>query len=158
MKAYQFPTYEIPAILNNQRFLEAWLQWIEHLKEKQTKPTSLALKLQLKKLSKMELWRAVQCIEYSIEHNYQGLWEPKESNGNGCVFNRQITKTVSFNSNPKQPPTASEGAYKELVRAFKAPDWQNRRQSILGLFNQLNRVEVASLPFDERKIIMEWIK
>lgn len=155
-KQYSFPSYEIPAILNNQRFLEAWLQWIEHLKEKRTKPTSLALKLQLKKLSKMELWRAIQCIEYSIEHNYQGLWEPKESNG--CVFSRQITKTVSFNSGPKQPTTDSQGAYEGLIRAFKAPNWQDRKESIIALFNRLDSVSVASLPYNERKIIMGWVK
>lgn len=160
MKPYQFPSYDLPEKLDTPRFKEAWSLWIEHLKEKRSKPTSLALKLQLKKLSKMEPWRAVQCIEYSIEHNYQGLWEPKESNG--CVFSRQMTKTVTFKSpfiQPIQSETESQQCYEKIMAIFRHKRWQEtHRQEVVELFNHLNRVELVSLPFNERKIIMEWVK
>lgn len=71
-------SYEIPLELNIPEFVRVWEKWLSHLKEKGCPPTSHALELQLRKLSAFgRVKRAIDCVEYSIEHNYQGLYKPK---------------------------------------------------------------------------------
>lgn len=53
-----------------------WVKWLEHLKDKRKPPTAHAQELQLAKLEKMGLERALAAIKFSIEGSYQGLFEP----------------------------------------------------------------------------------
>jgi hypothetical protein len=72
---------DLPDVLNNDVFLEAWADWVRHRSEirKPLKPTTI--KKQLKKLAAMGVVRAVAAIEHSIANGYQGLFEPKTPPG-----------------------------------------------------------------------------
>ena len=66
---------EVPTSLNKPEFLDAWKDWQGHLQEKKSRPTNSALKKQLAKCEKIGVVRAIKMINYSIERNYQGLFE-----------------------------------------------------------------------------------
>lgn len=65
-----------PEILNTDEFKSAWNRWHDHLKQKRKPATIHARDLQLHTLSKMGVERAIETINHSIEHNWQGLYEP----------------------------------------------------------------------------------
>jgi hypothetical protein len=69
----------VPLVLaGSSDFMVWWEKWLEHLKAKGKPPTSHAMDIQLTRLDKMGLERAVECIKGSIEHNWQGLYEMKD--------------------------------------------------------------------------------
>ena len=61
-------------------FINAWIDWNTHLKQKRHTPTKLAAKRQLAKCAKMGLAEAIAMIEHSITGGYQGMYAP---NGGG---------------------------------------------------------------------------
>jgi hypothetical protein len=65
----------IPVNLQTPEFDAAWEDWLRHLTEKRKKPTSLAIERQLKKLSDMGPQRAIAALEYSMEKNWQSIFE-----------------------------------------------------------------------------------
>lgn len=67
---------EFPEALNCDVFKEVWDRWHQHLKEKRKPATVNARVLQLGKLESMGLERAIAAINHSIEHNWQGIYEP----------------------------------------------------------------------------------
>lgn len=69
------PKFEIPLLLQTEGFISAWAEWLEHLKQKKSKPTSLALKRQLSKLESMGERKAIETINNCIEKNWQGIYE-----------------------------------------------------------------------------------
>jgi len=56
-------------------FEKAWSDWVLHRKEKKHTLTSSTASKQLKMLGKLGEFRAIQAIENSILHGYQGLFE-----------------------------------------------------------------------------------
>jgi hypothetical protein len=62
---------EYPA-LNNDRFVEAWADWLGYRAEKQKKPSALAARRQLKFLSEQP--DPVACIENSIRNDWVGIF------------------------------------------------------------------------------------
>jgi hypothetical protein len=68
--------FPIPAVLNRKDFVKIWENWLEHLKQKRKQPTILAGEMQLKKLESMGIERAMAALKFSIEGNYQGIFEP----------------------------------------------------------------------------------
>lgn len=75
----QSSPFEIPENLKDNKFLGLWTKWLEHLKQKRKTPTILAGEMQLNKLSKMGLERAIAALENSISSNYQGVFEANGS-------------------------------------------------------------------------------
>ena len=74
------PDSPFPPTLDTPEFHDMWAQWVQHRKEiKHTlKPTMVTM--QLKKLEKMGLDRAIDALENSISQGYQGIFEPKGRN------------------------------------------------------------------------------
>jgi hypothetical protein len=72
----------IPLLLQTPAFLEAWGRWLDHLKQKHKPPTTHAVDLQLKKCEGWGEVRSVKALNYSIEKNWQGIYEQHE-NTNG---------------------------------------------------------------------------
>jgi len=68
--------FPIPVSLNRKDFVKIWENWLEHLKQKRKQPTILAGEMQLKKLESMGIERAMTALKFSIEGNYQGIFEP----------------------------------------------------------------------------------
>ena len=68
--------FELHPELNNSDFISAWNKWHEHLKQKRKPATVHARDLQLAKLSKLGSKKAIDAINHSIEHNWQGIFEP----------------------------------------------------------------------------------
>lgn len=68
---------EIPESLNQESFFTAWSEWKQHLIEKKIKTTPSAFKKQLSKLEAFGLDKALFTLDYAIEHNWQGIFEPK---------------------------------------------------------------------------------
>jgi hypothetical protein len=56
-------------------FKAAWNNWLEHLKQKRKTPSLHSRDLQLASLAKLGHARAIETINNSIEHNWQGLYE-----------------------------------------------------------------------------------
>jgi hypothetical protein len=71
----------IPDGLNTEAFKEAWGRWHEHLKSKRKPATPHARELQLKKLSSIGETRAVAALNFSIEKNWQGIYEESRTGG-----------------------------------------------------------------------------
>ena len=86
-KRKETPPIEIPQTLKTPEFQKAWTTWLEHLRQKNTKPTELAKTLQLKKLAGIGNLRAVAAIYHSITQSWQGIYEPK--NDESIKTNRQ---------------------------------------------------------------------
>jgi biotin operon repressor len=70
----------IPESLNSEPFRNAWGEWLEYRRQRKQSLTSATIGKQLKKLAAWGPVVAVQSIEQSIEHGWQGLFELK-SNG-----------------------------------------------------------------------------
>ena len=108
---------EHPALPENLRrddFEKSWGEWTGHLKEKKSKPTPSALQKQIAFCSTIGATRAIIAINHSIEHNWQGIYEPKENqNGNGtppvkptkCEFDKSIDRLTAKIMNPKPNTT-----------------------------------------------------
>lgn len=58
----------------------------------------------------------------------------------------------------KRALTDSEASYEALMKLFKEQNWQSKKNEAVTLYQKLDMVAIASLPFDERKIIMGWVK
>jgi len=68
---------KIPKVLaDSVEFCLWWKKWLEHLTAKRSKPSPHAQQLQLAKLEKMGLERAMKAIEHSITSNWKGIYEP----------------------------------------------------------------------------------
>lgn len=67
---------DIPLLLNTPEFIEAWEMWAQHRKEIRHSLTPTTIVLQLRKLEKFGVDRAIKSIYNSIEGGYQGLFEP----------------------------------------------------------------------------------
>lgn len=67
--------FELHPDLNNDDFKASWGKWHEHLKQKRKPATVHARDLQLSKLGKMGSQRAIETINYCIEHNWQGIYD-----------------------------------------------------------------------------------
>jgi uncharacterized protein YdaU (DUF1376 family) len=81
------PEIVIPATLAaSPEFVSAWGLWSAHLKSKRKPSTPQATRMQLKKLEGMGLARAVEAINYSIEKNWQGIYEEKNQPGGAAVI------------------------------------------------------------------------
>lgn len=78
-KAVEFVTPEI--YKDSTEFNGWWNKWMEHLRDKRKPPTAHAQELQLDRLGKMGLQRALSTIRHSIECGYQGLYEPGSQPG-----------------------------------------------------------------------------
>ena len=72
-----------PALKASEQFLEWWGKWLQHLKSKRKSPSVHAQDLQLFKLNGMGIERAVLALKHSIEHNWQGIYEPSGNDGGG---------------------------------------------------------------------------
>jgi hypothetical protein len=70
----------IPLLLQTPAFLEAWERWLDHLRQKHKPPTTHATDLQLKKCESWGEKRAITALNYSIEKNWQGIYE-EHTNG-----------------------------------------------------------------------------
>jgi len=67
-----------PCLEANEEFVAAWQKWIAHVKAVNRKVTPYALELQLQKCEKWGPVWAATVIRHSIEHNWKGLFAPKE--------------------------------------------------------------------------------
>jgi hypothetical protein len=109
------PSWEIPSGLET-----AWSEWIRYRREDKKIPvTHRAGEMQLKKLNAWGTKRAIAAIENSIAGQYQGLFEPRESD------NRRPAQVSSSRYVPPARPTHKlepinlEGA--ELLRNWRPP-------------------------------------
>jgi len=75
----QINTPPLPPSLDNERFREAWRDWIDHLIQKRKKPSLKAVELQVKKCAASD--DPVGLIEHSIANNWQGLFPPDKKPG-----------------------------------------------------------------------------
>ena len=90
-----FPSpFPIPSSLNRKDFVKIWENWLEHLKQKRKQPTILAGEMQLKKLESMGIERAMAALKFSIEGNYQGIFEPNPRQQN-TEQHKPISKMTS---------------------------------------------------------------
>lgn len=55
------------------------------------------------------------------------------------------------------PKTQSDIAFSQLIQLFSG-DWKAEKEKVINFYKQLDKIGVASLPFEERKIITEWMK
>ena len=69
----------IPAALDSENFRAAWSLWLAHLKAKKKPPTIHAQDLQLGKLAKMGIPKAIETLHRCIEKNWQGIYEQNEN-------------------------------------------------------------------------------
>jgi len=81
------PECEIPFSLKTPEFEEAWMQWRKHLLDKGSKPTASCIQKQMSKCDKLGPTQAVEAINYSIERNWQSIFQP--SNGGNSAGNYQ---------------------------------------------------------------------
>lgn len=72
----------IPESLNTPEFVELWSAWVDHRKELKKKLTPTAIKLQLRRLERWGIERAIAALEHSIGNGYQGIFEPPVAKAN----------------------------------------------------------------------------
>lgn len=79
----ELPIDPIPENLSTPAFLDAWSRWqaIRRAGKKPKTPWPLFFAAQLKWLAKFTPAEAVEVIEASIRNGWQGLFEPKQTNG-----------------------------------------------------------------------------
>ena len=82
----------LPDRLKTEAFTQAWREWVAYRKEVRKPLTESTAKRQLKKLDAAGERTAIAMIEQSIEHGWQGLFEPK--NGRTVI---QETPGVTVN-------------------------------------------------------------
>lgn len=77
-----------------------------------------------------------------------------------CHKEGQNGKNGTHTTKPqeKRALTDSEASYEALMKLFKEQNWQSKKNEAVTLYQKLDMVAIASLPFDERKIIMGWVK
>ncbi len=68
---------EIPLILQTPEFVDCYIQWLEHLKEKKKLPTLSAVKQQLADCAGWGVYQAIRNLKFSIGKNYQGIFPDK---------------------------------------------------------------------------------
>lgn len=68
-----------PKNLDTPEFREVFEMWLDNRKELKKPATSIAIKLQLKKLSGFTVNECIEAIESAILHNWQGIF-PKKLN------------------------------------------------------------------------------
>ena len=67
----------IPPALDTPAFQDAWRFWLGHLKQKKKSPTANAQTLQLSKLEKFGLAKAIETLRTCVEKNWRGVYEAK---------------------------------------------------------------------------------
>lgn len=68
-----------PFLLANPELSVLFADWIEHRNEKGKQPlTSVAKRRAIAKLERWGPKRSIAAIEYSLEHNWDGIFEPHE--------------------------------------------------------------------------------
>lgn len=67
----------IPLSLQNQKFIEAWAEWVDYRREIKKKLTESSVKKQIKLLAKQS--DPISIINRSIQNQYQGLFGDKKS-------------------------------------------------------------------------------
>ena len=77
---------QFPENLRTDSFKSAWAEWENHRKEIKKKLTPSTVGKQLKKLSAMGEAKAIQSINDSITNGWQGLFEPKQQQGQKGSF------------------------------------------------------------------------
>ena len=65
----------IPSALDTPAFQDAWRFWLGHLKQKKKSPTANAQILQLAKLEKFGLAKAIETLQMCVEKNWRGVYE-----------------------------------------------------------------------------------
>ena len=78
----------IPKNLDSGPFRDAWREWLAYRRQRKQSLTPATIGKQLKKLAAWGPVVAVQSIEQSIEHGWQGLFEPK-GGGNSTTGNAE---------------------------------------------------------------------
>jgi len=78
----QYSKENLPPPLNVPEFREVWLQWERYRVEIKKPLIGTAIHMQLAKLAKMGLQRAIAAINASMANQWRGLFEPKEGDIN----------------------------------------------------------------------------
>ena len=69
----------IPSALDTPAFQDAWRFWLGHLKQKKKSPTANAQILQLAKLEKFGLAKAIETLQMCVEKNWRGVYEDRQA-------------------------------------------------------------------------------
>lgn len=73
----------LPLALDCEAFREAWIRWLQHLKQKRKPPTIHAQDLQLARMAQIGVPRAISAINHSIERNWQSIYEQQTDSVSG---------------------------------------------------------------------------
>ena len=87
----------IPAALDVPEFQSAWRFWLGHLKQKKKPPTKNARTLQLAKLEKFGVVKAIETLRLCVEKNWTGVYEDKrgqDKTGAGRTFAHEHSEKV----------------------------------------------------------------
>jgi hypothetical protein len=84
-----FGQVEFPESLKTPKFQQTWELWVKHLTEKRSKTTPSAFKIQIARCVEWGEQQAVAAILYSIEHNWQGIFEEKQTGSFSKISNRK---------------------------------------------------------------------
>lgn len=68
---------DVPNVLQDQRFMDSWAEWLEYRKERRLTRVPKCLERQLKFLANLGLEGALESLDQSIRCGWQGLFEPK---------------------------------------------------------------------------------
>jgi len=82
---------------DSEEFQSSWREWQQHRIEKKKKLTPTSERLQLKRMTTWGEQRAIDAINLSIEKNWEGIFEPKHTNGN-----RPTTEKPNYQKNGHQ--------------------------------------------------------
>lgn len=80
---YSIQENDPPLPFQDKAFLELWADWVECRRASKKPLTQQAVKLQIKKMTEIGLARTLAALEASIAGQWQGLYEPRESQRNG---------------------------------------------------------------------------
>jgi hypothetical protein len=72
------PDVPIPLLLNSKSFRDLWATFVQHRSEKRAPLTLTAARMQLARLEKMGVDRAMAALQHSIENGWTGVFEPKD--------------------------------------------------------------------------------
>lgn len=103
-------------IVRCKEFKEAWENWKTHRGEIKKKLTPLAIRQQLKAMTKLGSLKAVAAIEFSIGNGYHGIYEPKDNNGSTHRHKTVSQERNSFIGDGKNQPHGSGGVSAILKR------------------------------------------
>lgn len=76
------PDADLELPFNTDAFREAWENWKQSLKQRRKQPSTLAFKMQLKKLAKHDEQTAIFLIETAIERNWSSFFIPQDHRPN----------------------------------------------------------------------------